>query len=167
MLSELEPLLAQADYDLSAWQPSQTLDIGLHVDARGQWWHQGQPLAHPRIRTLFCRLLIKRGHEYFIKTPKLLYSVTVANLPLQVVDLDWQQGQLWALLQHGQQHNLSDSPSLRPFCQLDGTELALVELEQGVEAVLSRACFYRALAEAQPRGHTLCLGPCVLAAIPE
>lgn len=50
----------------------------IRLDARGRWWHQGEPFEHLRLRALFHRALQQTAHgTWLVVLPPFSYPVTV------------------------------------------------------------------------------------------
>jgi len=50
----------------------------IHLDARGRWWHEGEPFVHPRLIQLFHRSLHQTpGGTWLLTIPPYSYPVTV------------------------------------------------------------------------------------------
>jgi len=59
---------------LEAGAPLETI----HLDARGRWWHEGEPFVHPRLIQLFHRSLHQTpGGTWLLTIPPFSYPVTV------------------------------------------------------------------------------------------
>ena len=52
----------------------------IHLDARGRWWHEGEPFVHPRLIQLFHRSLHQTpGGTWLLTIPPFSYPVTVGH----------------------------------------------------------------------------------------
>ena len=87
------------EFDISAWNPRETLDIDLRIAADGSWYHQNAPINRPRMVKFFASLLRRENvHEkpcenkksrekYALITPHLKYPVKVEEAPFLAVEL--------------------------------------------------------------------------------
>ena len=74
-------------------------DSGLRLDRRQRWWHDDEPIEHPRIVELFNRGLCPTGDgRYKLEVGKDWCFVTVEDAAYQVVALDDEAGRLWLRL---------------------------------------------------------------------
>lgn len=52
----------------------------IHLDARGRWWHEGEPFVHSRLIQLFHRSLHQTpGGTWLLTIPPFSYPVTVEH----------------------------------------------------------------------------------------
>jgi uncharacterized protein len=107
------------------------------IDAKGQWHYQGSPLPEKFAR-LFCSILHRIGEEYFLLTAMEKVRVTVADVPLLIVDYRVCDAGFELSSSIGSHHHLD---SFQAFTQDDRGPV--FTLARGVQARFNRACFYR------------------------
>jgi hypothetical protein len=90
MTSQKDPLQeALSDPTLPA-PVRQALSQGLRLerivlDAEGQWWHEGEPIAHPRIIELFSRSIERTpGGTFVLHIGPFVYPIEVKDTPYRV-----------------------------------------------------------------------------------
>lgn len=114
----------------------------IRLDAYGRWWHEGQPIDHPRVRTLFDRSLHRTAAgTWVLIVPPYTYPVLVDDVGRFVTQLrDTDSG--WQLeLSTGEAEPLDAST-----WRTDGDAWLGVRLQCGDEARLVGAAHQKALA---------------------
>lgn len=134
-------------YPVETWHPTQQQDIGLKIDSRGDWWHQGALVRNDKVRSLFSRLLVKTDDHYHIVTPNIAFTVQVSGMPLRMIDLTAHDAYLTIRLADGRELAISPT-SVTPFCLPSGEDSVFVTLSNGCEAQASRQLFYRLIEQA-------------------
>ncbi len=167
-LRDIETLLSSHSKKppLAQWQPALSGDIDIHIDRKGDWYHEGGRIERQPLINLFASILRREADgEYYLVTPVEKWRIRVDDTPLLAVDMeiagDAAQQKIifrlntddWVVLD--QQHQLSgvaerDAVEPHPCLQLD----------HGLSARLSRALFYRLVGAAETRGDELGVQSC-------
>ncbi|RKR06342.1 hypothetical protein C7446_1284 [Kushneria sinocarnis] len=72
---------------LMEWQPPFCGDIDMRIDRRGEWWHEGRHVSHPRVMRQLSRLLRRESDgDYYLLTPVEKWRIRVEDHPLLIVD---------------------------------------------------------------------------------
>ncbi|SFB91215.1 hypothetical protein SAMN05660443_0889 [Marinospirillum celere] len=68
------------------WQPERLVEVDLKIDAKGHWYHEGQPFTRTSLVRLFSTLLRKEedGNHYLV-TPVEKVRVEVEDAPFLVI----------------------------------------------------------------------------------
>ncbi|TGD73658.1 DUF1285 domain-containing protein [Mangrovimicrobium sediminis] len=140
---------------LHLWHPQLSGEIDIRIAADGTWYHQGDPILREPLRNLFASILRREddGH-YYLVTPVEKWRIRVELHPLQVVDVDEQDGRLVATLNTGLRYLIGDEHPLVPEPSLDG--VAVLQLPHGLSALFARGAWYRlvAMADSEQRVHS-------------
>lgn len=73
---------------LEQWNPAYCGDMDLTIDAQGEWFHEGTRMTRQSLVDLFATVLWREDDRYFLKTPVEKIGITVADVPLLVIQLD-------------------------------------------------------------------------------
>ena len=147
------------------WNPSHCGDIGMEIRADGSWWHEGARIGRPPLVRLFSTILRKDpdGAIYLV-TPGEKVLVRVEDAPfiaVRVDELAEPDGAALAFTTNVGDVVIADAAHpIRVETDRDGAPRPYVRVRGGLEARLSRACFYDlarlSLAEDGPNGLRLC-----------
>ena len=131
------------------WDPPYCGEIDMEIRRDGSWYHQGRPIRRPAMVNLFASILKREedGRIYLV-TPVEKVGIRVEDCPFVVVDMDVEgegegqvitfetnTGERFAL---DAQHRLSITPN--PETQ---EPHPVVPVRSGLDALISRAVFYR------------------------
>lgn len=150
-LSRLQQQLQQPNLaPVESWNPTFCGDLPLRIDVDGNWYYQDSKIERLALVTLFAKVLLRQGQEYFLQTPVEKVRIQVADVPFLVTQSQWQQGaagpELWLTTNLGDAVPLSaDYPLvLQAFA---GQALPYLQLWRGLSARLHRNLYYQLLQE--------------------
>jgi hypothetical protein len=164
-LNKIESLLRdqRGAPPIADWHPELSGDIDIVIKADGRWIHEGGEIKRHKLVKLFASILRREEDgEYYLLTPVEKWRITVEDLPLQIIDFevnDLASGRrivvktnvdTWVEL--GNQYPLSvvtDSATQEPQPS--------VQLNHGLQARVSRSCFYNLIELAECRNETMIL----------
>ncbi|WP_338589043.1 DUF1285 domain-containing protein [Shewanella khirikhana] len=106
------------------------------IDTHGQWQYLGEALPQKFAR-LFMSVLRRDGEHWALVTPVERVRVAVAHTPVVIVDFESAEGGYRLISTLGHEYLVSAS-DIR--LAEDGV---LIALDKGLNASMSRACFYR------------------------
>jgi hypothetical protein len=153
MKAPIESLEAQVktrrDYDsppLHLWHPPLSGDISIRIDARGDWYHDGDIIERQSLVRLFASILRREEDgEYYLVTPGEKWRIEVELHPLLVTDIDALEegGQpvLLATLNTDRQVQVSEQHPL--FLDPAAGDVAALQLSHGLTALCTRPAWYR------------------------
>jgi uncharacterized protein len=74
---------------LEKWHPPLSGDIDIHIDTRGNWYHENTQIKRQPLINLFASILRREddGH-YYLVTPVEKWRIRVDDTPLLAVDMD-------------------------------------------------------------------------------
>lgn len=83
--------------------------IGLRLDRDGQFWHQGERVAHPRLRQALLRWLdVRDDGRDLVRLDEQRYAyVDVDDAHLRVTAARWRDDRLWLWLDDGAEEELA------------------------------------------------------------
>lgn len=144
---------------LEKWQPPLSGDIDIHIDARGEWYHEGARIQRQSLINLFASILRREddGHFYLV-TPVEKWRIRVDDTPLLAIDMD--------IVEPGATQRIIFRLNTDELIPLDGTHRISVEnaaeaprpvlkLDHNLCARLSTALFYRLVDAAQQRDNEI------------
>lgn len=140
---------------LEKWHPPLSGDIDIHIDTRGDWYHEGSQIKRQPLVNLFASILRREndGH-YYLVTPVEKWRIRVDDTPLLAVDMDiiepGEQQKIIFRLNTDELVSLDDKHNLRVE-NADVKPHPVVELEHGLSARLTSSLFYRLVDLAQER----------------
>ncbi len=69
--------------------PEICIEGEFHIDAGGNWFHDGAPIGRRNLVKLFAQVLVRDGEgAYWLQTPAEKVPVTVEDVPFQAVELE-------------------------------------------------------------------------------
>ncbi len=132
---------------IEKWHPPLSGDIDIHIDSRGDWYHEGTQIKRQPLVNLFASIL-RREHDghYYLVTPVEKWRIRVDDTPLLAVDMD--------IIESGKQQRVIFRLNTDELIPLDDSHRLHVEnatqqphpildLEHGLSARLTSALFYR------------------------
>lgn len=132
---------------LDKWHPPLSGDIDIHIDARGNWFHEGTQIKRQPLINLFASILRREsdGH-YYLLTPVEKWRIRVDDTPLLAVDMD--------VIDVGEQQKIKFRLNTDEWVSLDNHHALhidnadvephpILELEYGLSARLTSSVFYR------------------------
>ncbi len=106
------------------------------IDTHGQWQYLGEALPQKFAR-LFMSVLRRDGEHWALVTPVERVRVAVAHTPVVIVDFEPAEGGYRLISTLGNEYLVS-------ACDIHLAEDGvLIALQTGLNASMSRACFYR------------------------
>lgn len=138
---------------IEKWHPSLSGDIDIHIDSRGDWYHEGAQIKRQPLINLFASILRREddGH-YYLVTPVEKWRIRVDDTPLLAVDMEvaepGEQQRIIFRLNTDELVPLNSSSDLR--IENAHTEpRPILELKHGLSARLTSSVFYRLIDAAQ------------------
>ncbi|MBK6510896.1 MAG: DUF1285 domain-containing protein [Haliea sp.] len=131
---------------LHLWHPPLSGDIPIHINAQGDWYHDGSKIAREALVRLFANILRReRDGEYYLVTPTEKWRIEVEQHALLVTDVDAFEvdgiQHLEATLNTGKRIQVSEQQPL--FLDDESGEIAALRLPHGLTAMFTRAAWYR------------------------
>ncbi|CAJ2377457.1 MAG: DUF1285 domain-containing protein [Gammaproteobacteria bacterium] len=136
------------EFDISAWNPRETLDIDLRIAADGSWHHQNAPINRPRMVKFFASLLRRENvgenkksrEKYALITPHLKYPVKVEEAPFLAVELRRRGGgKNQELFFRTNVDDVARADADHPISAANFSGVPEIEIRAGLRAKLSRA----------------------------
>ncbi len=144
---------------IETWHSPLSGEIDIHIDTRGDWYHEGTPIKRQPLINLFASILRREddGH-YYLVTPVEKWRIRVDDTPLLAVDMD--------IVAPGEKQKIIFRLNTDELVSLDGDRRLrvenaetephpVIELDNGLSARLTSALFYRLIDSAQQRGDEL------------
>jgi uncharacterized protein len=77
------------------WNPAETADSHMRIEADGSWWHEGSPITRPAMVRAFASLLVRDAEaRHWLVTPECRQSIEVADAAFLAVDMQARNGTL-------------------------------------------------------------------------
>lgn len=140
---------ASRNYDsppLHLWRPAFSGDIPIHINAQGDWYHDGSRIVRDALVRLFASILRREEDgEYYLVTPTEKWRITVEQHALLVTDVDMLEPdgvqQIEATLNTGKRVLVSEQQPM--FLDDQVGEVVALRLPHGLTAGFTRAAWYR------------------------
>jgi hypothetical protein len=135
-----------ADLPVGEWHPSHCGEMDLVIRSDGSWWHEGSPMARPKLVRLFSRILRRDEDGYVLVTPAEKLTITVEDVPFLAVDYEREDdGSLVFRTNVGDRVPMSQEHpmTLRASAALGGQKALYLLVRGGLEARLDRPVYYR------------------------
>ncbi len=144
---------------IEKWHPQFSGDIDIHIDARGDWYHEGTQIKRQSLVNLFASILRRELDDcYYLVTPVEKWRIRVDDTPLLAVDMDFvgqgDQQKIVFRLNTDELVVLGGQRVLR-IEHADHEPRPILDLEHGLTARLTSALFYRLVDLAERRGNEL------------
>ncbi|WP_347304144.1 DUF1285 domain-containing protein [Croceibacterium sp. TMG7-5b_MA50] len=121
------------------WQPEQSIDSQMRIDAAGRWFYQGSPIARPAMVRAFSTLLLRDGDgQHWLMTPQCRQSIAVEDAAFVAVDVTREGERLMFRLATGETVAAGPDHPLRAAGTEDAPALYLA-VRHGCEARLDRS----------------------------
>lgn len=147
---------------LDKWQPALSGDIDIEIRSDGQWYHEGSRFKRDALVRLFASILRREddGH-YYLVTPVEKWRIRVQDQPLRVIDFevgDTGEQQLLLTVNTGEIVRLdAQHPLSMQVHDQQPEPLPVVQLWQGLGALVERSCWYRMIELGEPEAGRLWL----------
>ncbi|HEY3698387.1 MAG TPA: DUF1285 domain-containing protein [Spongiibacteraceae bacterium] len=144
---------------LEKWHPVLSGAIDIHIDGRGDWYHDGSPIKRQSLINLFASILRREDDgDYYLVTPVEKWRIRVDDTPLLAVDMEivepGKKQRIIFRLNTDELVLLNNAHRLQIENAMDQPHPVL-ELERGLSARLTTAVFYRLVDAAQQRGEEI------------
>lgn len=137
------------------WNPPFCGDIDMRISRDGSWFHEGKPIRREAMVKLFSSILKREGDRFFLVTPVEKVGIQVEDCPFVAVDFQLldpgPQQRLQFVTNIGEQIILDAEHPLRVDVGEGGEPHPVIEVRSGLEALLTRALFYRLVEAAEER----------------
>ena len=124
------------------WQPDRSGQIDIHIDAQGQWWHEGERFERQALVDLFATILRFDAGQYYLVTPVEKLRISVEDVPFLADSLISIDNKYQLLTQCGDIIPLDENCKwqLRPYQQ---QEVPYICVRHNLWARLDRHVFYQ------------------------
>jgi hypothetical protein len=131
---------------LHLWHPPLSGDISIHINARGDWYHDGSKIERQSLVNLFASILRREEDgEYYLVTPTEKWRIEVELHALLIIDYDIQMvaGEqiIKATLNTDREIIVGEEHPL--FLDATVGDIAAVKLANGLTALSARPAWYR------------------------
>ncbi len=90
-----EALAARRLPPVSQWNPPETADSLMRIDAAGNWYHDGRPITRAAMVRAFSSLLLRdEAGQHWLMTPQCRQSIVVEDAAFMAVDMAVRDGAL-------------------------------------------------------------------------
>ena len=90
-----EALAARRLPPVAQWNPPETADSLMQIDAAGQWHHDGRPITRAAMVRAFSSLLLRdAAGQHWLMTPQCRQSIAVEDAAFIAVDMAVRDGSL-------------------------------------------------------------------------
>ena len=127
------------------WNPPFCGDIDLKIARDGVWYHDGRPIRRQAMVKLFASILKREGDEYFLVNPVEKLRIQVEDCPFLAVDMEIRDpGRNQAIVFLTNVEESVEADADHPILVTGAEEPhPIVHVRGGMDALLSRAVFYR------------------------
>lgn len=137
------------------WEPENRHAIDMHINASGDWYHEGTLIARPRLVRLLASVLKRIDRAYYLMTPVEACQITVEDAPFLALTLastgEGQSQQLSIVTNVGDDVEIGPQHPLT-FRWNDGAPVPYVEVREGLFAKFNRPCYYDCMARLKEVG---------------
>lgn len=82
LVQQIDNLDSAPPFD--SWNPPECGNIDMQIKQDGTWWYMGTPIGRARLVSLFAKVLIKEGDNFYLKTPAEKIGITVDDAPFVI-----------------------------------------------------------------------------------
>ena len=142
------------------WHPEKTVEFDLRIASSGEWIHEGGVIARHNLVKLLSTVLVFRGGDYYLVTPKVKYRIQVEEVPFLAVELRTRgSGSSQEIYFRTNMDEVVKADSMHPLQvnadTSDGQPRPYIEVRDGLRAKLTRPVYYE-LAELSALDHRDC-----------
>lgn len=142
---------------IDKWNPALSGDIDIHIDSRGDWYHEGTRIQRHQLVKLFASILRReQDGQHYLVTPVEKWRIRVDDAPLRAVDFEsvCRDGakHFWFRLNTDELVALDADHRLQVAANAGGAAQPYLTLDHGLTAKLTTAVFYRLVNGAEQRG---------------
>lgn len=145
------------------WDPPRTGTIDIVIRRDGTWYHEGEPIRRQPLVNLFATVLRRDPEGYFLVTPAEKLLIEVEDAPFVAIDMEVKgEGDATELLfsTNVDDHVVADARHPLWVEEHGDEPRPYVEVRDGLNALLSRAVFYRLVDQARQEGDELAVYSC-------
>lgn len=128
------------------WHPDRSGAIDIRIAADGTWYHDGDPIGRQSLIRLFATILRKDPDGYYLVTPAEKLAIAVEDAPFVAVDFEVKgegAAQQILFVTNVDDYVLADADHPIRMAGTDDNPRPYVLVRDGLEAVISRAAYYR------------------------
>jgi len=143
-LSELER--KQSFPPVQSWHPEREGDIDIHIDASGDWYHEGSRFQRKALVKLFSSILRKDADGYCLVTPAEKLRIDVADVPFVAIDVergDGEKGPELIFTTNVDEYVTADEDHPIWVDASGGSPRPYIHVRAGLNALISRPLYYR------------------------
>ncbi|MEQ8484087.1 MAG: DUF1285 domain-containing protein [Pseudomonadales bacterium] len=128
------------------WHPERVGHIDIRIARNGAWYHEGDPIRREALIKLFSTVLRRDDDGYCLVTPAEKLLIEVEDAPFMAVDMEvkgeGRNAQLLFTTNVGD-HVVADADHPIQVEDQDGEPRPYVHVRLGLDALITRAVFYR------------------------
>lgn len=159
LFSQLEALQAERKLPpVDKWQPEREGRIDIRIASDGTWYHEGSPIRRGALVKLFSTVLRRDPDGFCLVTPAERLVIEVEDAPFVAVNMEVRgTGAATDLLftTNVDEHVIADAAHPLRVDESSGEPRPYVMVRSGLEALISRAVFYRLVDLALPEDREL------------
>lgn len=153
LFEKLESLQAEKKLPpVAKWHPEREGSIDIRIARDGVWYHEGAPIRRDALVKLFSTVLRKDPDGYCLVTPAERLRIDVEDAPFLGVNMEvrgsGRDADLLFTTNVGD-HVVADADHPLQVDEEDGAPRPYVTVRDGLQALLTRAVFYRLVEQAE------------------
>lgn len=139
------------------WNPPFCGDMDMLIARDGTWWHEGKPIRRPAMVQLFASILMRdKDNQYYLVTPEEKVRIQVEDCPFVATLMDTAGSGKSQTVQFttntGETVIVDSDHALAVDTDANtGEPHPIVHVRSGLNALLTRALFYRLVDQAEQR----------------
>lgn len=140
---------------VALWHPDREGTIDIRIAADGSWYHEGDPILRQSLVKLFSTILRREGDHHYLVTPAEKLRITVEDAPFLAVDFEIQgtgRAQQLLFITNVEDYVLVDADHPIRIGGDEAKPKPYLTVRDGLEALISRAAYYRLADYCEPDG---------------
>ncbi len=142
------------------WHPEREGRIDIRIAADGVWYHEGAPIKRPAMVRLFSTVLRKDPDGYCLVTPNEKLLIEVEDAPFVAIDLEVKgsgRDSELMFVTNVEDCVVADRLHALRVSERNGQPRPYVHVRDGLDALISRAVFYRLVDLGIEEGNECCV----------
>ena len=148
---------------VSSWRPERIGTIDIRIARDGTWYHEGGPIKRKNMVKLFASVMRKDPDGYCLVTPVEKLLIEVEEAPFMAIDMDIKgSGSASEILftTNVDDYVLVDEKHPIRVDEINDEPRPYVRVRDGLDALMTRAVFYRLVDLALDEGQELVVYSC-------
>lgn len=148
---------------VSSWRPERAEAIDIRIARDGTWYHEGRPIRRTSMVKLFASVLRRESDGFYLVTPFEKLLIEVEDAPFMALDMEVKGSGTSAKIlftTNVEDYVLVDAQHPISIDEVKDEPRPYVQVRDGLDALMTRAVYYRLVEWALDEGQELVIYSC-------